>query len=144
MLNLVQLIGNLGREPEIRATQGGDKVATLSIATSERWKDKNTGEKREATEWHRVVVWGRLADVCEQYLNKGSKVYVQGKLKTRKWQDKSGTDRYTTEIVLSGFGSVLQMLDTRRSDSDQRHENTHESQTSYQPSGGDVEDSIPF
>jgi single-strand DNA-binding protein len=94
------LIGNLGKEPEIRSTQSGTAVATFNVATTERWKDKE-GQMQETTEWHRVVAWQRLAEICRDYLRKGSKVYIEGKLQTRKWQDQSGTDRYTTEIVAS-------------------------------------------
>lgn len=112
-LNNVQLIGNLGRDPEIRHTNSGDPVAQLSVATSEKWTDRNSGEKREKTEWHRVVVFGKLAGICEQYLRKGSKVYLSGKLTTRKWQDQNGQDRYTTEVVLSGFNGQMIMLDSR-------------------------------
>ena len=115
-LNKVMLIGNLGADPEIRSMNNGGKVCTLSIATSESWKDKNTGEKREKTEWHRVVVFGEgLVRVCENYLKKGSKIFVEGSLQTRKWQDKSGNDKYTTEVVLQGFGGTLTMLDSRNS-----------------------------
>ena len=113
-LNKVTLIGNLGNEPEIRSMNNGGKVATLSIATSESWKDKNTGEKREKTEWHRVVIFGDgLVRVVENYLKKGSKVYIEGSLQTRKWQDRDGNDKYTTEIVIQGFGGSLIMLDGR-------------------------------
>ncbi|WP_411350948.1 single-stranded DNA-binding protein [Leisingera aquaemixtae] len=113
-LNKVMLIGNLGRDPEVRSFQNGGKVCNLRIATSETWKDRNTGERREKTEWHSVAVFSEgLVRVCEQYLRKGSKVYVEGQLQTRKWQDQSGQDRYSTEIVLQGFGSTLTMLDGR-------------------------------
>ncbi|MBY6134534.1 single-stranded DNA-binding protein [Nocardioides marinus] len=113
-LNKVMLIGNLGRDPEVRTFQNGGKVCNLRIATSETWKDRNTGERRERTEWHSVAVFSEgLVRVCEQYLRKGSKVYVEGQLQTRKWQDQSGQDRYSTEIVLQGFGSTLTMLDGR-------------------------------
>ncbi|NCA72909.1 MAG: single-stranded DNA-binding protein, partial [Sphingobacteriia bacterium] len=98
-INKVILIGNLGADPEIRYTPSGDAVATLRIATSETWKDKQTGERMERTEWHRVILWRRLAEIAGQYLHKGSKVYIEGKLQTRKWTDQSGQDRYTTEIV---------------------------------------------
>jgi single-strand DNA-binding protein len=98
MINKVILIGNLGKDPELRHTQSGTPVASFSIATSERWKDKN-GEQQERTEWHNIVAWSRLGELCNEYLNKGSKVYVEGKLQTRKWQDQNGNDRYTTEIV---------------------------------------------
>jgi single-strand DNA-binding protein len=101
-LNEVTLIGHLGRDPEIRTTQGGDKVANFSLATSEKWADKRSGERRELTEWHRVVVWGPVAGIVERYVKKGDSLLVRGSLRTRKWQDQSGTDRYTTEIVCSG------------------------------------------
>ncbi|NIZ14555.1 single-stranded DNA-binding protein [Phaeobacter sp. HF9A] len=113
-LNKVMLIGNLGRDPEVRSFQNGGKVCNLRIATSETWKDRNTGERRERTEWHSVAVFSEgLVRVCEQYLRKGSKVYVEGQLQTRKWQDQNGQDRYSTEIVLQGFGGTLTMLDGR-------------------------------
>ncbi|WP_371171108.1 single-stranded DNA-binding protein [Aliiroseovarius sp. 2305UL8-7] len=113
-LNKVMLIGNLGADPEVRNFQNGGKVCNLRIATSETWKDRNTGERRERTEWHSVAVFSEgLVRVCEQYLRKGSKVFVEGKLQTRKWQDQSGNDRYSTEVVLQGFGSTLTMLDGR-------------------------------
>ncbi len=113
-LNRVMLIGNLGREPEIRNFNTGGKVCNLRIATTENWKDKNSGERRERTEWHSVAIFNEgLVRVAEQYLKKGSKVYIEGQLQTRKWQDQSGQDRYSTEIVLQGFGSTLTMLDGR-------------------------------
>ena len=113
-VNKVILVGNLGQKPEIRYTQTDSAVANLSLATSESWKDKETGEQREKTEWHRIVYFGKLAEIAEQYLDKGSKVYVEGKLQTRKWQDKeTGADRYTTEIV----GNELTMLDSKNSSS---------------------------
>ncbi len=111
-LNQVSLIGNLGQDPEIKSFQNGGRVANLRIATSEKWTDKNTGEKKERTEWHTVAITGDgLVGVAERFLRKGSKVFVQGKLQTRKWQDSSGADRYSTEVVLSGPGAVLTMLD---------------------------------
>lgn len=113
-VNKVILVGNLGADPEIRRTQDGRPVANLRIATSETWRDKNTGERKEKTEWHRVVVFNEgLCKVIEQYLKKGAKVYLEGALQTRKWQDKDGQDRYSTEVVLQGFNSVLTMLDGR-------------------------------
>ncbi len=113
-INKVILVGNLGRDPEVRTFQNGGKVCNLRIATSETWKDRNTGERRERTEWHSVAIFQEgLVRVCEQYLRKGSKVYLEGKLQTRKWQDQSGQDRYTTEIVLQGFDGTLVMLDGR-------------------------------
>lgn len=115
-LNKVQLIGNLGADPEIRQFSNGGRVANLRIATSETWKDKNTGERQERTEWHTVAIFSDgLVRVCENYLRKGSKVYIEGQLRTRKWQDQSGNDRYSTEIVLQGFNGTLTMLDSRNS-----------------------------
>ena len=108
-VNKVILVGNLGREPTIAFTGDGKAIANLAVATSESWKDKTTGQKQEKTEWHRVVIFGRLADIAQKYLHKGSKVYIEGQLRTRKW-DKNGVDQYTTEVVLSGFNSILQML----------------------------------
>ena len=112
-INKVILIGNLGAKPEVKYASNGNAIANLAVATSDSWTDKNTGEKQERTEWHRVSLFGKLAEIAGQYLDKGSKVYVEGKLQTRKWQDKEGKDRYTTEIVVSGFNGVLQMLDRR-------------------------------
>lgn len=116
-VNKVILIGNLGRDPEVRTFQNGGKVCNLRIATSENWKDRNSGERREKTEWHSVAIFNEgLVRVAEQFLRKGSKVYIEGQLQTRKWQDQSGQDRYSTEVVLQGFGSTLTMLDKRESD----------------------------
>ena len=113
-VNKVILIGNLGADPEIRNFQNGGKVCNLRIATSETWKDKNSGERREKTEWHTVAIFQEgLVRIAEQYLKKGSKVYIEGKLQTRKWQDQSGQDRYSTEVVLNGFDGTLTMLDGR-------------------------------
>ncbi|MEO1066530.1 MAG: single-stranded DNA-binding protein [Pseudomonadota bacterium] len=113
-VNKVILVGNLGADPEIRRTQDGRPIANLSVATSESWRDKNTGERRDKTEWHRVVIFSEgLCRVAENYLRKGSKVYLEGQLQTRKWQDQSGQDRYTTEVVLQGYSSNLTMLDGR-------------------------------
>ena len=112
-INKVILVGNLGQDPEIRHTTDGKPIANITVATSETWKDKNSGEPREKTEWHRVVIFGGVANIVEQYLHKGSKVYIEGKLQTRKWQDKNGQDRYTTEVVVDGFNGVMQMLDSR-------------------------------
>jgi single-strand DNA-binding protein len=111
-VNKVILIGNLGADPEIRRTQDGRPIANLRVATSESWKDKNTGERREKTEWHRVVIFNEnLCRIAEQYLKKGSKVFIEGALQTRKWQDQSGQDRYSTEVVLQGFRGELTLLD---------------------------------
>ncbi|NMA98905.1 MAG: single-stranded DNA-binding protein [Phyllobacteriaceae bacterium] len=113
-VNKVILVGNLGNDPEVRNLPSGGKVVNLSVATSESWKDRNTGERREKTEWHRVVIFSEgLARVAESYLRKGSKVYIEGQLQTRKWQDQSGQDKYSTEVVLQGFNSNLTLLDGR-------------------------------
>jgi single-strand DNA-binding protein len=114
-VNKVILIGNLGRDPEVRTTQNGSKICNLNVATSETWKDRQSGERRERTEWHRVVIFNpNLADVAERFLRKGSKVYIEGQLQTRKWQDQSGQDRYTTEVVLQNFKGELTLLDSRQ------------------------------
>ena len=166
-VNKVILIGNLGRDPEIRSTQDGFKIANLSLATSDTWRDKNTGERRERTEWHRVVIFDeKLTEVAEKYLRKGSKIYVEGQIQTRKWQDQSGQDKYTTEVVLNRFRGTLTMLDSRR---DSEGGGDYGGGGSYggdtpsgggapsgggdggsgggggpAPSGGDLDDEIPF
>ena len=114
-VNKVILVGNLGKDPEIRRTQDGRPIANLSVATSETWRDKGTGERKEKTEWHRVVIFNEgLCKVAEQYLKKGAKVYIEGQLQTRKWTDQSGVEKYSTEVVLQGFNSALTMLDSRK------------------------------
>ena len=113
-VNKVILVGNLGNDPEIRYMPSGGAVANITIATSESWRDKATGEQREKTEWHRVALFGKLAEVAGEYLRKGSQVYIEGQLQTRKWQDQSGQDRYTTEVVVQGFNGVMQMLGGRQ------------------------------
>jgi len=122
-INKVILVGNLGSDPEVRYTPDGKAITNLSVATSDSWKDKNTGQMQERTEWHRVVIFGGLASVAGEYLRKGSQVYLEGKLQTRKWQDQSGQERYTTEIVVDGFGGQMQMLGGRAGGGD----------TAYQP-----------
>jgi len=117
-VNKVILVGNLGRDPEVRSSQNGGKVCNLRIATSENWKDRNTGERRERTEWHSVAIFSEpLARIAEQYLRKGSKVYIEGQLETRKWQDQNGQDRYTTEVVLRPYRGELTLLDGRNDQS---------------------------
>ena len=117
-VNKVILVGNLGRDPEIRATQDGREIANLAIATGESWKDRNTGERKERTEWHRVVIFSEgLVGIAKNYLRKGSKVYIEGQLATRKWTDKDGVEKYSTEIVLQGYSSSLTILDSKRDDS---------------------------
>lgn len=144
-VNKVIILGNLGADPEIRTFGNGGKVCNLRIATSERWRDKNSGEQKEKTEWHTVAVFSEgLVNVCEQYLKKGSTVYIEGKLQTRKWQDQSGNDRYSTEVVLQGFDSKLVMLGNKAgSDSDNRggSQQSHEN-NGYQNQPSD--DEIPF
>ena len=151
-VNKVILVGNLGRDPEVRSTQDGTKVANLSVATSENWRDKNSGERRERTEWHRVVIFNeRLADVAEKYLKKGSKVYLEGQLQTRKWTDQSGTEKYTTEVVLQRFRGELTMLDGRGGAPADAGEGGGEpamggggGRSGGGGGGGDLDDDIPF
>jgi single-strand DNA-binding protein len=116
-VNKVILVGNLGRDPEVRATQDGRELANLAIATSESWKDRNSGERKERTEWHRVVIFNEgLVGIAKNYLRKGSKVYIEGQLATRKWTDKDGAEKYSTEVVLQGYNSSLTILDSKRED----------------------------
>lgn len=143
MLNQCQFIGNLGADPEVRTFQNGNKVCNLRLAVSESWKDKNTGERKEKTEWVSVAIFSEgLARVAEQYLRKGSKVYVSGKLTTRKWQDQSGADRYSTEIVLQGFDAKLVMLDGKSEGGTQYRE--HDAPQGAGAGGRALDDEIPF
>ena len=153
-VNKVILLGNLGRDPEIRSMQSGNKMATFSIATSKRWKDKSTQEQKDKTSWHNIVVFGEgLVEIVEKYVKKGSKIYLEGELQTRKWQDQEGKDRYTTEVVLQGFNSNLTLLDSRsRDQSSETIENqpnsienssTTDSMTEKTESD-ELEDDIPF
>lgn len=119
-VNKVIIVGTLGNDPEVKYSASGSAIANLSVATSEHWKDKQTGEKKEQTEWHRVVIFGKLAEVAGEYLRKGSQVYIEGQLRTRKWSDSNGVDRYTTEIVIPQMGGVMQMLGGKRDDSGQQ------------------------
>lgn len=157
-VNKAIIVGNLGNDPEVRNLPSGGKVVNLSIATSEAWKDKNSGERRERTEWHRIVIFSEgLAKVAEQYLRKGAKVYIEGQIQTRKWQDQSGADRYSTEIVLQGFNAVLTMLDARRDgDGERQNDAPNERPGSDRPGqssggarkpafeSGAMDDDIPF
>lgn len=151
-LNQVQLIGNVGKDPEIRTSQAGKKFANLTIATSETWNDRASGERRERTEWHRVVIMNDvLAGVVERYVKKGSKLFVAGQLQTRKWTDQSGQERYSTEVILSGFDSKLVMLDSKGSNdngggySAPRQEQPKTEQVKRaDPAYDDLDDSIPF
>lgn len=143
MLNKVMLIGNLGADPDTRYTQAGDPVCNIRVATSERWKDRNTGEPREKTEWHRVVIFGKLAEIATEYLRKGSKVYLEGKLVTRKWQDRDGNDRWTTEVVLEQYRGVMQMLGGKEDRGQGGGGQQQQGQQSSQPYDDDLDD-IPF
>ncbi|MBI0153560.1 MULTISPECIES: single-stranded DNA-binding protein [Gilliamella] len=116
-INKVILVGNLGQDPEVRYMPNGNAVANFSVATSETWKDKQTGENRDRTEWHRVVVFGKLAEIAGEYVKKGTQVYLEGQLQTRKWQDQAGNDRYSTEVVINAVGGTLQILGSRSGDS---------------------------
>ena len=146
-VNKVILIGNLGRDPEVRTFQNGGKVCNFSIATSETWKDRNSGERQERTNWHNIAIFNEnLAQIAEQYLRKGSKVYVEGQLETRKWQDQAGNDRYTTEVVLRNFRGELTLLDGRS-----ENNNSNFSETASIDEGSsdkvltnDIDDEIPF
>lgn len=152
-INKVILVGNLGAKPEIKYASNGNAISNLSVATSESWTDKSTGQKQERTEWHRVSLFGKVAEIAGQYLDKGSKVYVEGKLQTRKWQDQNGQDRYTTEVVISGYSGTLQMLD-RRDDMNSNNVSQQaqpQAQNSNQPApaitpvaSDEFEDDIPF
>lgn len=133
-VNKVILVGNLGQDPEVRYMPNGNPVANLSVATSESWKD-GQGQKQERTEWHRVVIFGKLAEVAGEYLRKGSQVYIEGKLQTRKWQDQQGQDRYTTEIVVQGFGGTMQILDSKQSSNDQANQQGGHQQQAPQQGG---------
>ena len=145
-INKVILIGNLGQDPDVRYSADGRAIANISVATTDSWKDKNTGERQDRTEWHRVVFFGKLAEIVAEYLKKGSQVYIEGRLQTRKWQDKSGQDRYTTEVV----GGTMEMLDSRRGGGVPQPSGGDYGGSSEPPSGqpggglGDPDDDIPF
>lgn len=132
-VNKVIIVGTLGNDPEVKYSASGSAIANLSVATSEQWKDKQTGEKKEQTEWHRIVIFGKLAEVAGEYLRKGSQVYIEGQLRTRKWTDSNGVDKYTTEIVIPQIGGVMQMLGGKRDDSGQQQPRQ---QSGQQPQGG--------
>ena len=156
-VNKVMLLGNLGQDPVVRTSQDGNKIVQLSIATSDRWKDRNSGEQREKTEWHRVVIFNEnLSNIAEQYLKKGSTVFIEGQLQTRKWQDQNGIDKYTTEVVLGRFRGELAMIGSRSDSTNlsdtQDHISEHNASNeitqkdSNPPMGGagDLDDEIPF
>ena len=147
-VNKVILLGNVGKDPEIKATQNGSKLASFSIATSKRWKDKQTQEYKDKTEWHKVVIFGEgLVDIVEKYVKKGSKIYIEGELQTRKWSDQQGNDRYTTEVILQGYNSTLTLLDNR-GNTNQSIENKSEDisveDNSEKSSDSNIDDDIPF
>ncbi len=156
-VNKVIILGTLGQDPEVRYMPNGGAVANVSVATSESWNDKATGEKKEQTEWHRVVIFGKLAEIAGEYLRKGSQVYFEGQLRTRKWTDNAGVEKYTTEIVIQQMGGVMQMLGGKREDSGQQprqqsgqqQQRQQQPQKQQSPQGGneppmDFDDSIPF
>jgi single-strand DNA-binding protein len=151
-INKVILIGNLGRDPEVRMTQDGAKIVTFSLATSEQWKDRDTQERKERTEWHRVVIFNeKLAEIAEKYLRKGSKIYVEGQLQTRKWTDQNGQEKYTTEVVISRFRGEITMLDGARgqstngdTDASLSAPNNNIAREPFLPSLGEIDDDIPF
>lgn len=139
-VNKVTLLGSLGRDPEVRNTSSGTKIVNLSVATSDTWKDKQTGERKTKTEWNRVVIFNpALADLADKYLSKGSKVYLEGSLQTRKWEDSNGTEKYTTEIVLQNFNGNLVLLDSKENNESSGHSNA-----SPVDSSADLDDDIPF
>lgn len=141
-INKIILLGNLGSDPEVRNLPSGGKVVNMSVATSERWKDRNSGEKKEKTEFHRVVIFNEnLANLAENYLKKGSKVYLEGSLQTRKWQDQSGQDKYSTEVVLQNFNSAMVLLDGKSDAAPQQQERSSHA-PSFAP--GSMDDDIPF
>jgi len=145
-MNKAILIGNVGRDPEVKTTQLGKRLANMSLATSESWRDKQTGERRERTEWHRIVVWNEgLVNVIDRYVRKGDKLCVVGQIQTRKWQDQSGADRYSTEIVLQGYQAELHMLGSPGGRQDNRTSSTPASDTETADRGApDLDDDIPF
>ena len=143
-VNKVILVGNVGKDPEVRTTPSGGKVLTLSLATTDTWRDRATGERKERTEWHRVVIFNEaLVKVAEDYVTKGMKLYVEGALQTRKWQDQSGADRYSTEVVLQNFGGTLTMLDGR-GDHNDRDTGRVDPVVTKAPAFADPDDAIPF
>ena len=150
-VNKVILVGRLGSDPEVRVSQDGNKIVRLSLATSDSWKDKQTNEKKEKTEWHRIVIFANgLADIAEKYLNKGSKIYVEGQIQTRKWTDQAGVEKYTTEIVLQSYNSSLTMLDNRSDQNNEIISSSFKNDSSGNKSFAkekdniDIDDEIPF
>jgi len=140
-INKVILVGNLGKDPEVRSAQDGSKVVSFSVATSESWKDKVSGERKDRTEWHRVVVFNSgIADICEKYLHKGSKIYLEGQLQTRKWQDQAGVERYVTEVVVPRFRGDITLLDSRGESSSSGESGSYEEKSTSMG----IDDDIPF
>ena len=151
MLNKVTLIGNIGQDPDIRQTSDGRELANISLATTERWKDKNTGERKEKTEWHRVVIFSQgLVSVVKNYVKKGAKLYIEGQLQTRKWTDNNGIDKYTTEVVLQNFNSSLQILNSRDGEgsygggNQPQSQNKNDNNSVPNPADDIIDDEIPF
>ena len=150
-VNKVILVGRLGSDPEVRVSQDGNKIVRLSLATSDSWKDKQTNEKKEKTEWHRIVIFANgLADIAEKYLNKGSKIYVEGQIQTRKWTDQAGVEKYTTEIVLQSYNSSLTMLDNRSDQNNEiisssfKNDSSGNKSIASEKDNIDIDDEIPF
>ena len=143
-INKVILIGHLGQDPEVRYMPNGNAVANFSVATSESWKDKQTGETRDRTEWHRVVVFGKLAEIVGEYVKKGTQVYLEGQLQTRKWQDQAGNDRYTTEVVINAVGGTMQILGSRQNDGEQKQKAQPAQAQVQEAPPTDFDDDIPF
>lgn len=143
-INKAIILGNCGNDPEVRQNQNGEDIANFSIATSESWKDKTTGEKKEKTEWHKIVAFGALAGIVKNYVKKGTKLYVEGQLQTRKWTDKDGIERYSTEIVLKGFNSNLQLLDSKDKSDKPIDAHNEAKADGYQPQQEENSDEIPW
>jgi single-strand DNA-binding protein len=144
-VNKVMLIGNVGAEPQIRSTQDGKEIASFTIATSESWKDRATGEKKEKTEWHRIVVFAEgLVGVIKNYVKKGSKIYIEGTLQTRKWVDNAGVEKYTTEVVLQGYNGTLTLLDSKTGGTDSYSNNDKQQNSNNYNMNNDLDDEIPF
>ena len=143
-INKVILVGNLGQDPEVRYMPNGNAVANFSVATSESWKDKQTGESRDKTEWHRIVVFGKLAEITGEYIKKGTLVYIEGQLQTRKWQDQSGQDHYTTEVVINSLGGTLQILGSRQHDGEPKQTAQPAQAQAQEAPPIDFSDDVPF
>ncbi len=147
-INKVILVGNVGGDPEIRSTQDGREIASFTLATSESWKDKNTGEKKDKTEWHRIVIFSQgLVGIVKSYVKKGSKIYIEGSLQTRKWTDNSGVEKYTTEVVLQNYGGTMQLLDSNRNSQNSSSNNdsaSNNSRSQNNVSAEEIDDDIPF